>query len=328
MLHALFSSNRPVVLGILAVPAILFGVYAYSNAVQPDAIAGGPLYDILERHILKIKWLHLTLGMAVHIFGAIVLNRISNRHEYCIKENYFPGLLYFFFVSLDPQWLYLSPIGISNVIIFLALRRLLAIHRVQDAAGKVFDSGLILGFGALFFPPLIFGIPLIWLSLSQLRTFNFREWFVPVSGFVIPFIYAAVYYWWNGFSVQLNEYTTDLALAWGDIFKSDAPAEIGFIVFSIGLALVGMVRFFSGLSSSTVNQKNTRIVFLWMGAILLMLYTYVSALAVDVAGTPMLMAAQFSIFGSVFFLIEKRKKIISALFYVWLAGAIAVFLIG
>lgn len=328
MLHALFSSNRPIVLGILAVPAILFGVYAFSNALPPEAMTGGPLFDLLEKHILKVRWIHLTLGMAVNIFGAIILNRISNRHEYSTKENYFPGLLYFFFVSLDPQWIYLNPISISNVIIFLALRRLLAIHRVQDAAGKVFDSGLILGFGSLFFPPLILGIPLIWLSLSQLRTFNFREWFVPISGFVIPFIYAAVYYWWYGLSIELNEYTTSLALSWGNVFRSDGPIENGFIAFSIGLSLFGMVRFFSGLSSSTVNQKNTRIVFLWMSAILLMLYTYISALAIDVAGSPMLMAAQFSIFGSVFFLIEKRKKIISALFYIWLAAAIAVFLIG
>jgi len=317
-----------VVLGILAIPAVLFGVYAYSNVPQPEVLAGGPLFDLLEQHILQVKWIHLTLGMAVNIFAAIVLNRISNRHEYSVKENYFPGLLYFFFVSLDPQWIYLNPISISNVIIFLALRRLLAIHRVQDASSKVFDSGLFIGFGSLLFPPLILVIPLIWLSLAQLRTFSFREWLVPLSGFLIPFLYASLYYWWYGLEVQLTEFTSNLSPGWGGVFRGDTPVETAFIACSIGISFFGMVRFFSGLASSTVNQKNTRIVFLWMGATLLLLYSYVSSLSIGVAGSPMLMAAQFSIFGSVFFLIEKRRKIVSSLFYIWLAGAIAVFLVG
>ncbi len=327
MLHALFSSNRPVVLAILAIPAVLFGVYAYMNAAPTEAVAGGPLFDLLERYVLKIRWINLTLGMAVNIFGAIVLNRISNRHEYCSKENYFPGLLYFFFVSLDPQWIYLNPLSISNVLIFLAVRRLLAIHRVQDAAGNIFDAGIILGLGTLFFPPLIVAVPLIWLSLGQLRTFSFREWLIPVSGFVIPFIYAAVYYWWYGLSLQYNEYTTKLNASWGNLFAGENTVEYGFIAFSILLSIIGLGRFISSLSSSTVNQKNTRIVFMWTSSILLVLYAYISALAFDIDEAPIAMAAHFSIFGSVFFLIEKRRKIISALFYIWLFGAIAVFLI-
>ncbi|MCA1764110.1 MAG: hypothetical protein ABR574_01855 [Cryomorphaceae bacterium] len=327
MLHALFSSNRPVVLAILAIPAVLFGVYAYTNAAPAEAVAGGPLFDLLEKYVLNIRWIHLSLGMAVNIFGAIVLNRISNRHEYCSKENYFPGLLYFFFVSLDPQWIYLNPLSISNVLIFLAVRRLLAIHRVQDTAGNVFDAGIILGLATLFFPPLIVAVPLIWLSLGQLRTFSFREWLIPISGFIIPFIYAVVYYWWYGLSLNYDEFTTQLNPSWGNLFGGENFVAYGFIAFSILLSFIGLGRFISSLSSSTVNQKNTRIVFMWMSFILLILYGYISALSIDIFESPIVMAAQFSIFGSIFFLIEKRKKIISALFYIWLIGAIAVFLV-
>src|SRR5690606_11515666 len=143
----------------------------------------------------------------VNLIGAFLVNLLYNSHDYPERENYFPALFYFLLASLELSWIYLNPVLIGNIFVLLALRRILRMYRVQEITSMIYDAGFFLALGALFFPLLIFVFPLLWLSLKQLRTFNFREWIVPLVGLLTPGVFTWAVFWWKGYSLNVAEYT-------------------------------------------------------------------------------------------------------------------------
>src|SRR5690606_26963099 len=99
----------------------------------------------------------------------------------------------------------LNPVLIGNIFVLLALRRILRMYRVQEITSMIYDAGVFLALGVLFFPLLIFVVPLLWLSLKQLRTFNIREWVVPIIGLLTPMAFAVVLFWWQGYTIGVSE---------------------------------------------------------------------------------------------------------------------------
>jgi len=76
------------------------------------------------------------------------------------------------------------------------LSKLLNIYRQGDIKGLMFDLGMIVAIGSLIYFPFIIMLLLLWISLLIFRTFNWREWFSPLLGFVtIYFILAVIYFW-------------------------------------------------------------------------------------------------------------------------------------
>src|SRR5690554_1786237 len=178
MIHSTFGSNRPMVFGVLLIPAIIYGVLALNFAQAPVHTLGGPLFDLLVGYV-STPYISVILGLIVNLIGAFLVNLLFNSHDYSERENYFPALFYFLLASLELSWIYLNPVLIGNVFVLLALRRILRMYRVQEITSMIYDAGFFLALGALFFPLLVFVFPLLWLSLIQLRTFNLREWTVP-----------------------------------------------------------------------------------------------------------------------------------------------------
>ena len=58
----------------------------------------------------------------------------------------------------------------------------------------VFNCGLIVSTGALFYFPFLLVFPVIWVSLFVLRSFNWREWALSFVGLLVPILFVWSYY--------------------------------------------------------------------------------------------------------------------------------------
>ncbi len=143
MVHSVFGSNRPMVLGFLIVPAIAFGVLASYFTQVPVHPLGGPLFDWLYIALSDSSIL-LTVGIVINLTGAFLVNLLYNAHNYAERENYFPALIYFLFASLQLSWEFLNPVMVGNVFVLLALRRILSMYRVQEITSMIYDASLFL----------------------------------------------------------------------------------------------------------------------------------------------------------------------------------------
>jgi hypothetical protein len=322
MLKTIFASNRPQVIVLLAIPALGFGILSWLYASPPEMTFGGPAFDWIWNYIGSNKLVSILLGVAVNLWCAYLANSISNAHSYMDKENYLPSLVLFLFLSIHLEWNYLNPASIGLLFVLLALRRILKVYRVQNVTSKLFDAGFLIGLGILFFPPLLLILPLIWVSLGRLRSFNLREWLVPLGGIMVPAIYAASFYWWFGYQLDFSEYIDFEAFKTAKLLERNSPFDYVFGALSTIVAIGGALSFAADMSTSTVHKKNTKAVFLWTSFFLLLLYLYMAALSADSSYNILILALPIGVFAASLFMIQKRKTLLDLVFYFWITLAL------
>ena len=305
------------VLGILIVPAIAFGILAFYFTQVPVHPLGGPLFDWLYG-ALSDSYLLLITGVFVNLTGAFLVNLLYNAHNYAERENYFPALIYFLIASSQLSWEFLNPVIVGNVFVLLALRRILRMYRVQEITSMIYDAGLFLSLGALFFPLLILAFPLLWFSLIQLRTFNLREWIVPFMGVSTPAIFAAVVFWWYDYTLDYSEFTTFSDQPFREIFTFHGALYYPLLIISVFIFLAGLLTFLNDMTTSTVHKKNTKKVYVTTSIFLLGIYIYGIALSEIQAGMLAVLAPPLAVFAGVYFSRSRRKKLRQALFYIWI----------
>ncbi len=318
MLHRLFGSNRPIVLITLVLPALIVGILAGRYASPPSIIFGGPVFDLLYPYLSTYPIVLIASGLALTLVNAGILNSIFNRHGFASREHFLPALVFFFFSISDLSWVYLNPVHFANLFVLLGLRRLLTVYRMATPTRMLFDSGVFLGLGTLFFPMLVFAVPVLWLGLIQLRTFDLREWIIPLFGLLTPAVYVLVGYWWVSSWPEIDEFILTDIREIGFSFSGRHALTYPFLVITAVVGLMGFLQFISDMNVSTVHRKNSKAVFIWFSILVVLLCIYASGLQVVQSGLLGMLAAPVAIYAGIFFSGAKRTMILHTLFYLWL----------
>lgn len=317
MIYNLFGSNRPVVLSLLTIPALGFGLLTFLYSSPPDSYLGGPLFKGILA-LLSVPLLQIIAGIAVNILSAVMVNRLYNIHDYGARENYFPGLFYFLFMSLQLSWNYINPMMVGNLFLLLALHRLLRMYRVQEITSMIYDASVFLCIAALVFPPFVLSFVLLWLSMAQLRSFNLREWLVPITGLLTPVLYVLVFYWWTGFEFDFSAFTLVTQKSQIGLFSQGNFIFYATLLVSFCIVFLGAVRFIREMRISTVHKQNTKKVFATTSVVLGIVWL----LGVWMAGyqpkMTVLFAIPISVFGGVYFSHVRRRIVQLTLFYLWI----------
>lgn len=324
MVYSAFGSNRPLVMGFLIIPAAVLVGFGFFNYDFPNYDLAGPPADLLINFLEPLPQLRIVLGMTLILSNAILLNVIYNGNDLAQSENYFPALLFFFFAVLDLKAVDVHPILLSTLFILLALRRLLALYRSEQALSVGFDSGFFLGVSVLFFPPSVLILPLIWIVFLRTRAFNLKEWLVPFTGLLTVAIYGFSYYYVGGYEFDPSEFFTPGEL-FGEIPEGSVRlAIIGMAAITLLLMGMGLFFFFLEISKSTLRKKNTKYVFLWASLLLLLEFFVVSFLKGESKGLWLITAVPVAVYGGFYFSRKGRRKQVKIIFfYFWLTACVS-----
>lgn len=135
----------------------------------------------------------LTSRILAFIFicvNAILLNFIFNSLSFYDKYIYLPSLTYVFLVFLFPISLRFGEDLVAHFLFILSFYNLLQIQQNDDARNNAFLSGLFLGAASTFLPVYSLFFFIIWFGLFTIRPFVWREYFLPIAGFVFPFLWV------------------------------------------------------------------------------------------------------------------------------------------
>jgi hypothetical protein len=321
LLVGYFKKNRTQ--AVLFLPLLIMGLWAFPF-FHLEPYSGShlmPFYELLVDLLgQKPVVLHL-VALAVTILSAFLLNYLAAEQEVLNTATYMPGVMYGVFMSCGPLLTSLHPVLCANLFLILALRRLFTTHRKETAYAEVFDAGMYVALATLFYVPALVFMPLIWVSLILIRPFIWREWIISFFGFVTPYLFVGMYYYWiDKFSylwydkifypIGINHINLDWPLADYLLF--------GMLTF---IALVSFTRVFSGVAVNTVRAKNNLMVLLWMCGL--------SAVSVLIAPEFSIryfafLAVPCSIFASNYFLSLKRTWFAELLFSLLLMAILLV----
>lgn len=238
MILKLYKSNQTPVLFALPLIAILLWLPSMLHPVNVEFQNLSPLFEYIDNSIPLL--MGQIISLVIVLISAFVINHIINTNDVFDRNTFLPALLYVIVMSSLKENHVLSPIVISNLFVLLALRRLFSMYRQLPCKQEVFDASVFLLIAALFYFPIIVLFPLVWIALSVLRPFVWREWILPLISLMLVAVYLVVILFWKG---QLSDWKLFANITKGQyqslIFEFNWTFYVAFALLVVVIILSG-----------------------------------------------------------------------------------------
>ena len=223
MLFKLFNSNKPIVLTILPILGVVLWFPSFFIS-HPKVSAPSPFYSYLDA-------LHGPIGnslaIIVIILTGIFLSFIINKSEFFEKAHFLPAILYLLIMSSLKELHCQNPIIYSNLFLVLAFGKIVKINQQNSCKNDLFLGSCFFLLAALFYIPYLMFFPLTWIALSLIRSFQLKEWIIPVISIVVFALHIATFYSvFPEFIPELNTFNNA-----GFIIDSIIPSSILLYLF-------------------------------------------------------------------------------------------------
>jgi len=105
-----------------------------------------------------------------------------------------PAMVYIVLMSYSPVLLCLHQLSVPALLTVLILYYLFQIYTEEEAYAQTYNIGLLIGISSLFYFPFIFFILFVWLTFIVYRLYSWREWTIPITGIITPYLFLFTYY--------------------------------------------------------------------------------------------------------------------------------------
>lgn len=153
-----------------------------------------PAYSLLLSILNGNLTLHAIIAMVLVISGALIFNYSLTKFDLVRKNTLVPAMIYIVLMSYSPNLLGLHPTALPALFTVLILFYLFQVYTEEEAYAQVYNIGLLIGISSLFYFPSLFLILFIWLTFVIYRLYSWREWVIPITGIITPYIFLFTFY--------------------------------------------------------------------------------------------------------------------------------------
>ena len=268
ILLRIFKDSRTLgMAGLVIVTLALF----MKSFIQPGESGGHsglmeisdmPFYNMIfgEIHFSPIFNRIVTLVLLFII--SYMLIRIGVRYVLLEFRSLMPAFFFIMFSMALPSTQQVNPALVGSLFYLFCFAILFDVQDKRPDTFSVFSASLMLALGSMFYLKLIWFVPLIWMSLSAMRSVTWRELFYPVVAYLLLGLFLFTWYW-----VLLNDSTGFLTLigenlAFTGSFEMKHSSEYiyyGYFLLMVLVASVYMVNRFQ--ARKTVIQNIFQVMF-------------------------------------------------------------------
>jgi hypothetical protein len=255
----LFIGNRA---GVLLVIPLLVAAYFFLN-FQTNYYAQSSTSNLgLWGEAVVIFPLGTNLLAALLIcLNSFGINWIYNTNEFLERNSYLSSLLYVVLMSFYHSFYSLDGLLIAHSCIIIVLFQFFELRQNEDGRKHVFNGAFFAGLAASFHPPMVALVPFILIMIWNIRPFVFRETLLALLGFGLPLLYAAVYLWYSGHSIELKilEQTTNY-------YKKQTDFLVTSVLFTL-LFLLSLVSIRGKMQKTSIRLKKLVRILWWLVAV-------------------------------------------------------------
>ncbi|MBW6460734.1 MAG: hypothetical protein K0B08_09190, partial [Bacteroidales bacterium] len=161
---------------------------------QPQYIA--PIYDLILYLVGMHPVLSPLLAVLLVFIASLTFNNILIYHDLAPKNNILPAFLFILMMSSHPATLGIYPIVTALPLLTWFLHTIFRSNDKPENFISVFNASLLLAVISMIAPTTLVLFLFIWLALLVFGTFNGRNLIISVIGFLLPYFYLTVYYFW------------------------------------------------------------------------------------------------------------------------------------
>ena len=190
MLVKLLKTTRPTALLFFFGMAVLFFTLNLLHLSDYSfAQTGYPLFDLAQYLLLSNNWLAAILVFILSLLIAMGFNNLISEKGVLKYNTVLPATVMIVFVSIFS----FSPVWLAVFTILFFLNKLLCLYQKERPYAVLFDAAFLLGISVLIYPPSIFLFPLIYISNITYSAVGWRNYIIPVLGFITPLLIISSY---------------------------------------------------------------------------------------------------------------------------------------
>jgi len=258
MLIGKFKQKHPFLLVLLPLIAMVLWADAFLlyNSVSLSSDNVAPLYYYIAIWFDQYRFLSVLLSFLFLIIQALMFNRIITDKGLVDRNSQLPALFYIVLMSNNFSLMGLQPVWFANFFLIISLDKIFDVFNEDDVFIEVFNVGFFISLASLFYIPALWFILLIISALFIYFLVNIRGILASVIGFLTPYGFVALYYFWHD---RLGEKASEL-FNFNLLFS-----ELSFYITPIGWASIGVIGlvalvaifriYFGGLSDKPVRIR-------------------------------------------------------------------------
>ena len=294
--------SNPILLLIFTILTCI-GIGVWTLLTKQVSYSGNmPVFYFFFGWAVNVKLFSVSLGLILLLVQAFGWNAIINSNTLLRQSSYFPAFFLILLASCRLSLISIYPVLFASLFLTLAMRRLIASYKKDNAISNVFDAGLFIGIGSLFYPPFVVFMLFLWIAVLIMRSLIWREWVVAMVGFVLPFGFAMAYQylffvsdisWYSKLILSAENYRTHFSFNW---------KEWMLMLILAGLSIASFWLFINKMADNIVKTQKVWALILWF-----MVFALVSVVILKQrdAQSFMVLAIPFSFIFSNYFLKAK-----------------------
>ena len=237
---------------------------------------------------------------------AVRLNYILQNHR-MVQVGFLPAMTYILFTALYPYWNNITPALLSNFFIVWLFSMSMRLTITENKATMCFNIGFVTGLAVLFYPPLMFLILVMLISIISFAPFNLKNTVLYLLGLLLPFYFGFAYFYLTDSLKDILNFVPQF----GWQIPSLAEGKNMIVTFSLIILMLVAGSVFLNINNMLITARKgwsllyTMFLVAPLGIFLLENYSFETLLVV--------MAPAAAISSN--FFINNRSKVISALIF-------------
>jgi hypothetical protein len=155
-----------------------------------------PGYTLLQYVLGTNALISIIVAFILVLTEALLFNYILIKNELVPKNTLIPAMVYIVIMSHSKNLLYLHPVLISGLLLIIVFYNLFRVYTKEEAYSEIFNAGFLTAFASFFYFPSVFFILFIWFTFIVYRIFKWRDWLIPFTGLITPYLFLLTYFFW------------------------------------------------------------------------------------------------------------------------------------
>ena len=263
MLLKILKTKQPLLIIIIPLIAVLLWLKALVGTTDfnINTAIQMPLYQLISPIVNFNIYTSKFFGIVFMLLQAFLLAMLNMKFFFIKQRTYLHTFTYILIISSSVLLQYSSPALIANFFVIFAFDWLFSSYKKYNTNKELFNVGLLLGVGTLFYFNIILLLPFFIIAYLILHTGRLREIFVIIAGFLAPVLVFVQIAFLND---SLHHFINKLEMAFSQMkyHYSFFTKNNIFYLYLIILVLLSFFKFFAIIGTKKIASRKIFSIFL------------------------------------------------------------------
>jgi hypothetical protein len=258
MILRIFKSREPFDYFLYLIVGVLFWTNSF-RFPSPYRFFEGEnesiLYGFVDKLVSGRPVLQVALSLIIVLFVAFLIQQINSKYALIKARTKLPAVIYIIIIGGFASMHTLHPVFFAAIFTLLGLNSLFSIFNNPNPQVEIFNAGLFIAIGTLFYFNLIVLLPAFLIAVSILRRERkWSEFLILIVGFLIPVAFGLTYTFFTDQFYETVEIFQKSIFSHINHFKTNYALQ-GFLGLLILLTIIGSVKIMQQYDSRKVSTR-------------------------------------------------------------------------